>query len=237
MMKSQYHKFCITSAVAIIVAGGMPCVARAQEVPPTENVAPPVQLDIPMDATAQEKDPAMGTGQADQKAGSVGLTAEAENLKDEDLAPEVQILRKIERELEERKKHERYTRSSIPSLIFTAQQYALLREARVGFNTRSPTLQELRDPGDPNDPNYRRTSLLREVVLGGIAYKSPDDWTIWLNNARVTPDAIPADAVDLKVFKDFIELRWHDVKTDQIYPIRLRPNQKFNLDVHMFLPG
>lgn len=226
MMKNQYHKFCIASAVTLISVGGMTA-ANAQEAVQTETNSPPVQQEALTPPAAEN----------DEKAGSVGLTAAAENLQEEELAPEVQILRKIERELEERKKHERYTRSSIPSLIFTAQQYALLREARVGFNTRSPTLQELRDPGDPNDPNYRRTSLLREVVLGGIAYKSPDDWTIWLNNARVTPDAIPESAVDLKVFKDFIELRWHDVKTDQIYPIRLRPNQKFNLDVHMFLPG
>ncbi len=228
-MNYRVFKICMASVLALMVASVGIGSVQAQEVvqtPPPETLVSAV---APVESAP--------VTQGEQKAVSLGTTAESLNAEEEDLAPEVQILRKIEKELEERKKHERYTRSSIPSLVFTAQQYALLREARVGFNTRSPTLQELRDPGDPNDPNYRRTSLLREVVLGGIAYSSPDDWTIWLNNARVTPDAIPADAVDLKVYKDFIELRWHDVKTDQIYPIRLRPNQKFNLDVHMFLPG
>lgn len=169
---------------------------------------------------------------------SLGMTADVASLSEEELPPEIKILRKIESDLKKRaKKKKVFLRSSIPSLVFTPQQYALLREARIGFNTRIPTLQELKDPGDPNDPNYHRGIIVRELKLGGIAYVSPDDWTIWLNNARVTPDALPQEAVDVKVFKDFIELRWYDIKTDQIFPVRMRTNQKFNLDTHIFLPG
>lgn len=169
---------------------------------------------------------------------SLGMTPAAATIKEENLPPEIKILRKIEADLKKRdKKKEIFVRSSIPSLVFTPQQYALLREARIGFNTRIPTLQELKDPGDPNDPNFRRGIIIRDIKLAGIAYISPDDWTIWLNNMRLTPDALPSEIVDLKVFKDFIELRWYDIKTDQIFPIRLRANQTFNLDTRIFLPG
>jgi hypothetical protein len=150
---------------------------------------------------------------------------------------ELQILNSIEKEIKKKKGKEIYERSSIPSLVFTPSQYALLREARIGFNTRAPTLQELAKAGDPNDPNYRPPASIRDIKLGGISFNTPDDWTIWLNNSRVTPDALPAEAIDLRVYKDFIELKWFDVLTNQIYPVRLRTNQKFNIDSRIFLPG
>jgi len=158
-------------------------------------------------------------------------------IKEKEIAPEIRILKNIEKEIKKKKGSEIYERSSIPSLVFTPSQYALLREARIGFNTRIPTLQELAKAGDPNDPNYRPPVLLRDIKLGGIAYNTPDDWTIWLNNSRVTPDALPSEAIDLRVFKDFIEIKWFDNVTNQIFPIRLRINQKFNLDARIFLPG
>lgn len=150
---------------------------------------------------------------------------------------ELQILNSIEKEIKKKKGKEIFERSSIPSLVFTPSQYALLREARIGFNTRAPTLQELAKAGDPNDPNYRPPASIRDIKLGGISFYTPDDWTIWLNNNRVTPDALPAEAIDLRVYKDFIELKWFDVLTNQIYPVRLRTNQKFNIDSRIFLPG
>jgi hypothetical protein len=152
-------------------------------------------------------------------------------------APELKILKSIEQEIKKKKGNDIYERSSVPSLVFTPSQYALLREARIGFNTRAPTLQELAKAGDPNDPNYRAPVALRDVRLGGIAYNTPDDWTIWLNSNRVTPDALPAEAIDLRVYKDFIELKWFDATTNQVFPIRLRMNQRFNLDNRIFLPG
>lgn len=155
----------------------------------------------------------------------------------DEVPPEIKILKSIEMEIKKKKGGEIFERSSVPSLVFTPSQYALLREARIGFNTRAPTLQELAKAGDPNDPNYRPPVSIRDVKLTGIAYNTPDDWTIWLNNARVTPDAMPAEAVDLRVYKDFIELKWFDTLTSQIFPVRLRANQKFNLDTRIFLPA
>lgn len=152
-------------------------------------------------------------------------------------APELKILKSIEIEIKKKKGNEIFEKSSVPSLVFTPSQYALLREARIGFNTRIPTLQELAKLGDPNDPNYRPPAAIRDVRLGGIAFNTPDDWTIWLNNNRVTPDALPSEAMDLRVYKDFVEIKWFDSVTNQVFPIRLRMNQRFNLDTRIFLPG
>lgn len=172
-----------------------------------------------------------------QPAQILGVSGAAATMAEKDLPPEVKILREIEKEIREKASQKFYERSGTPSLVFTPSQYALLREARVGFNTRAPSMSELKTDADPNDPNYKLSAMLRNVTLGGIAFETPDNWTIWLNNARVTPDAIPAEAVDLRVYKDFIELKWFDAYTNQVYPVRLRPNQKFNLDSRIFLPG
>ena len=172
-----------------------------------------------------------------QPSSTFGTIDSIANLSYDDLPAEVKILQSIEREIKEKYKKQIYTRSSVPSLFFTSQQHALLREARVGFNTRVPTLQDLGDPGDPNDPNYRPPTLLREFALAGILFNSEKDWVVYLNKLRVTPDNIPSEIVDIKVFKDFIELKWFDQFSNQIFPVRLRPNQRFNLDAKVFLPG
>ena len=77
----------------------------------------------------------------------------------------------------------------------------------------------------------------RYVTLGGIAYRSTKSWTIWLNGQRVTPDALPEEILDLKVFKSYVEMRWYDKYTKRIMPIRMRSNQRFHLDARIFLPG
>lgn len=174
---------------------------------------------------------------AEDTVSMIGVTKDVSQMSPSELPPEVRILRNIEKEMKAKRGKDTYVRSSIPSLVFTPSQYALLRDARAGFNTRQPTAAELQNSGDPNDPNYRAPIAVRNIVLGGIAFSTPDDWTIWLNNIRVTPDNLPSEAMDLRVYKDFIELRWFDAQTNQVYPIRLRPNQRFNLDTRIFLPS
>ena len=169
--------------------------------------------------------------------GSLGESAAVAALPDDQVPPEVRILRQIERELKSKFKQQVFVGSDIPSLVFAPGQHALLSEARIGFNTRVPTRKELEDLPDPDDPNYRPPPSVRVLSLGGIVFNNPDEWTIYLNTKRITPSALPSEAVDLRVYKDFIELRWFDLQTNQIFPIRLRPNQRFNLDSRIFLPG
>ena len=116
--------------------------------------------------------------------------------------------------------------NTIPSLFFSIWEHDLIADARRGLVTRAPGTDDGLTAVGP-----------RELALGGIVFKSGKDWTIWLNNTRVSPTAIPDEIMDLKVFKSYIELEWFDATTNQIFPIRLRPHQRFNLDTRIFLPG
>lgn len=115
--------------------------------------------------------------------------------------------------------------NQMPSLFFSDWEHDLIVDARRGLVTRPPGDDGLGNEGE------------RDIALGGIVYVSSDDWTIWLNGTRVTPNAIPADVMDLKVYKEYVELEWFDAPTNQIFPIRLRAHQRFNLDTRIFLPG
>ena len=120
--------------------------------------------------------------------------------------------------------------SQITSLFFTGRDHALLVEARKGFLTRTPGEGEL----------TAETALVmgpREVSLGGIVYLSSNDWVVWVNGKRITPKAIPSEILDIKVAKKYIKLQWFDEYTNQIFPIKLRANQRFNIDSRIFLPG
>lgn len=126
------------------------------------------------------------------------------------------------------------TPESMQTLFFTAWQHALLQEAKIGFNTRLPNPGEV---GQSSDPNAPREPGIRELALGGISYGSASKWAVWLNGVRITPDAIPEQVLDIKVGKAHIDLKWYDSYTNKIYPVRLRPHERFNLDSRIFLPG
>lgn len=114
----------------------------------------------------------------------------------------------------------------MPSLFFTSWEHDLLVDARRGLTTRMPGTDDGVGSTGP-----------RDISLAGIVYHNSKEWTIWLNNLRVSPTAIPDEVLDLKVHKDYIELEWFDSSTNQIFPIRMRAHQRFNLDTRMFLPG
>ncbi|MCB1563732.1 MAG: hypothetical protein KDJ75_09175 [Alphaproteobacteria bacterium] len=126
-----------------------------------------------------------------------------------------------------------------PSLLFTYWEHTAIQDARrsVGTN-RAPTEAELtRDLKTMEEAKVKPPPEKRDIRLGGIVYHSSDDWTIWLNGERVTPKALPEEIIDLRVFNEYIEVKWFDEYTNQIFPIRLRAHQRFNIDTRIFLPG
>ena len=126
------------------------------------------------------------------------------------------------------------------SMVFTHWEYVAIQEALQSRGAyRPPTEEELaRDlKRNPNEEKVKPPPEEREIRLSGILYNSGADWTVWLNEERVTPDAIPKEVMDLKVYKSYIEFKWFDEYTNKIFPIRLRPHQRFNIDTRIFLPG
>jgi hypothetical protein len=134
----------------------------------------------------------------------------------------------IEKEISEQLSFQKPTVNvnMMPSLFFTVWEHDLVLDARRGLITRDPMTEDGIAETGP-----------RDIALGGIVYHNRSEWTIWLNSLRVSPTAIPDEVLDLKVYKDYIELEWFDESTNQIFPIRMRPHQRFNLDTRMFLPG
>lgn len=119
------------------------------------------------------------------------------------------------------------------SLFFTPREIGLIGEAREGFVARVATEAEIARSQDPS----QRPRGPREVALGGVLYVSNDDWTVWINKQKITPDRIPPEVTDIIVGKDYVQLKWYDAYTNQIFPIKLRPQQRFNIDTRIFLPG
>jgi|GEM_PF-2737812 len=122
--------------------------------------------------------------------------------------------------------------NGMPSLFLTPSEQSLLQEARLGFTTRLPTDFEIQQAEQGNIPMGPR-----ELALGGIVYLSSGDWTIWLNSEKITPKNLPPEILDIKVRKNSIKLKWFDAFTNQIFPIKLRTHQRFNIDTRIFLPG
>lgn len=126
----------------------------------------------------------------------------------------------------------------IPSLFFTFWQHETIRGAKrargVGV-ARPPAEGELDALSQEQMPKPLPEE--REIRLAGIVYAGKGDWTIWLNGKRITPDAVPKEVMELQVFKEYIDVKWFDEYTNKIFPVRLRPHQRFNMDTLIFLPG
>lgn len=145
-------------------------------------------------------------------------------------SPSAEVLKKTVAESEGKP----FNPSKIRSLFFTHWQHEALLDAKKSRgNVRPPTQGELNALGSVDKVKPEN----RDLSLNGIVFVNDEDWTIWLNGMRVTPSAIPREVIDLRVYKEYIEVKWLDDYTNQIYPIRLRAHQRFNLDARIFLPG
>lgn len=140
------------------------------------------------------------------------------------------------------KENEELLPTEIPSILFTKWEYEAIMDALSVVGTakvRAPTSSELRDADKLQEERFkvRPPPEERDITLNGLVYGGKNDWTIWLNGSRVTPGALPKEVIDLRVYKEFIEMKWFDDYSQTVYPIRLKPHQRFNLDTRIFLPG
>jgi hypothetical protein len=127
-----------------------------------------------------------------------------------------------------------------PPLVLTYWEHIAIKEARNARGlVRPPSESELMRDLKTTDqaPKPKPPPEQREIRLGGLVYHGKKDWVIWLNDRRVTPEALPTEVLDLIVYKEYVEMKWFDEWSNQIYPIRLRPHQRFNIDTRIFLPG
>jgi hypothetical protein len=152
---------------------------------------------------------------------------------------EIRILQKVREQLKEKFRSDIYTPANIPSLFFSPTQQSLLNSARQGMTNSlaDGSLEGLENSEVGGEGTLTSVPSITSIFLSGIVYNAKDNWTIWLNGARVTPQNIPKEIIDINVSQEFIELKWFDAATNQIFPVRLRPNQKFDFEKKIFLPG
>ena len=127
--------------------------------------------------------------------------------------------------------------AAIPSLFFTNREINLIEESESGFVARAVTEEEVRQADDAQENEIRPELGPRELRLGGILYSSANNWTVWLNGQKITPKRLPPEVLDITVGKEYIKFKWFDAYTNQIFPIKLKAHQRFNLDSRLFLPG
>ncbi len=129
--------------------------------------------------------------------------------------------------------------NEINPIVFSYWERAAINDARnYRGQTRAPTEEELmRGIKTPGEQKVKPPPEEREIKLGGIVFVDAADWAIWLNGKRVTPTAIPREVMDLKVYKEYVEMKWFDDYTNQIFPLRIRAHERFNIDSRIFLPG
>lgn len=124
--------------------------------------------------------------------------------------------------------------SNIPSLFWTDEEMRIIDQVKKGIVVFTPVAEEDLEDDDRNDGRYR---IPRDLRLSAIIYKGNKDWAFWLNGLRVTPGDLPKEMQYVKVYKDHIEMKWFDAVTGLVYPIRIRPDQRFNIDMRTFVPG
>jgi hypothetical protein len=150
----------------------------------------------------------------------------------ETVAPELLVLKKVEEELRGRFKKNIFASVNIQSLFFKSDQLSMLNSAREGMSNN------ILNDNLENDANTGTVvSITKEIILGGIVFNTKDNWTIWLNGVRTTKTTLPKEVLDINVSADYVELKWFDEETNQIFPVRLRPNQKFDITQKVFLPA
>jgi hypothetical protein len=222
---------CLVSA--IILSGSS--VAGAQESP---SVLPDVSTtaklsSISLDELTAEQKALEAIKQLDIQ--SLGLTEE--DLKS--MPPEQILLMAVEDRMKKELMRLDNLEPEIPSVFFDYAEHTQLRAVLGKSKTPIPDEQSSAAEDQESDITLLSNELSgqRDISLGGILFNGPEDWILWLNNQRLTPQRIPAQIKAINVTKSYVELRWYDDVSKQIVPIRLRPSQRFNLDARMFFPG
>lgn len=203
--------------------------------------------------------PAPVTGDADHPDSSLPLQDSMKHIAAvEEDAPEKEILKRAAEDIRAELARIENEKIYVPSLFFSEKEQKVLDEVlrRSGSQSANMAREALEGVGTVSDEilaKLQEEDRLREMqrraeersqkripqilILGGIMYKTDQDWTVWLNNRPVTPRSKPNEITSIRVTKEFVELKWKDPLTDRIYPVRMRPNQGYDMETGTFFQG
>lgn len=99
------------------------------------------------------------------------------------------------------------------SLLFTSAQIANMKKALMAFETIRPEQEAAGEvtftealPIEPTKIN--EPTIYPVYQLSSIAYRTPNDWTVWLNNARITPKMNNGEVKVTAVKPDRVWFTW-----------------------------
>lgn len=131
------------------------------------------------------------------------------------------------------------------SFFFTVDQITKVKKAKEGGRKASPLPVAGNGmngaPGDNGDISKALEQLVpqhRVISLGGVFYRSPQDWVVWINGEKVTPKNKLPQIVDIHVESSSkVNLKWYDEGVKSTLAITMRPHQTYDIGAGILLPG
>ncbi len=78
----------------------------------------------------------------------------------------------------------------------------------------------------------------RIIRLSGVLYQTAEDWIVWMNGQKVTPENLLPEIVDIEVTDSSkVHLKWYDIGLNKVISITLRPHQTYDIPTNILLPG
>jgi hypothetical protein len=116
------------------------------------------------------------------------------------------------------------------SFFLTPLEVAAIQRALAGHVLKDQTLQ-----GENQSVRTRRM-----IRVGGVFYKSPANWIVWIDNHKMTheKDTWLPEIVNMSVKNSSkVSLEWYDVGLNQVLSLTLRPDQTYDIPTGILLPG
>jgi hypothetical protein len=114
------------------------------------------------------------------------------------------------------------------SLLFTPLEILSIRNALKGGSTAEAVPVEQKNYNIPQ---------VRRIIVSGIVYRNPEDWIVWINNKKMTPEDVLPEVVSVAVHEDKVDLEWYDIGLNDVIKIRMRPHQIYDIVTGVLLPG
>lgn len=94
------------------------------------------------------------------------------------------------------------------SIMFTDEEYRILRQAISFYERRTGRIKAGLDPLEEGTEGTSRTTS-PSFYLGSIAYVSREEWAVWLNNVKYTHEKPQQDVTIAGISPDKVQLIWN----------------------------
>ncbi len=121
----------------------------------------------------------------------------------------------------------------IDSFMFSGAEAALIQKAMGGRVEKPQQTQETLKIEKKVVIPKRRI-----IKVSGVLFRSTNDWAVWINGRKITPEQLLPEIIEIKVKNSsYVKLKWYDVGLNKVISIMMRPNQTYDITTGILLPG